>query len=221
MQTDQNLIFDGLNGVAHNIAGSANVPSTGTLDLSEGLMLTGANYDNPTINFKISPQLTVWGEDLGIGPLRLNMTAFVSSTLPFIGAGATLNIAYQGAIDNQSGVLAGLTWNTFGETGPSLTAANLLASALIPLPDFSRRAAAAAGRVDRRRQCRMVARLSRDGARGGRRSLRDRGDLGDLRGADDAQATSQRAVGDRAPDGGRRSAGARDRSTLDPNPELR
>ena len=145
MQTDQNLIFDGLNGVAHNIAGSANVPSTGTLDLSEGLMLTGANYDNPTINFKISPQLTVWGEDLGIGPLRLNMTAFVSSTLPFIGAGATLNIAYQGAIDNQSGVLAGLTWNTFGETGPSLTAANLLASALIPLPDFSRRAAAAAG----------------------------------------------------------------------------
>lgn len=145
MQTDQNLIFDGLNGAVKNIAGSANVPSTGTLDLSEGLMLTGGNYDNPTPNFKISPNLSIWGEDLGIGPLRLSMTAFVSQTLPFVGVGATLNIAYQGAVDNLSGVLAGLTWTTFGETGPSLTAANLLAGALIPLPDFSRRAAAAAG----------------------------------------------------------------------------
>ena len=146
MQTDQNLIFDGLNGVAHNIAGSANVPSTGTLDLAEGLMLTGGNYDNPAANFLISPNLGgIWGEDLGVGSKRLNMSAFVSNTLPFLGGGATLNVAYQGAVDNLSGVLAGLTWTTFGETGPSLTAANLLAGALIPLPDFSRRAAYAIG----------------------------------------------------------------------------
>lgn len=108
-------------------------------------MLTGSVYDNPTPNFKIPPNQSVWGEDLGIGPVRLNMTMFVSSTLPFVGAGATLNIAYQGAVDNLGGTIAGLSFVTFGETGPTLTAANLLASALIPLPDFSRRAAAAAG----------------------------------------------------------------------------
>lgn len=139
MQTDQNLIFDGLNGVAHSIAGSANVASTGVLDLSEGLMLTGASYDNPTPNFKISPNLAgIWGEDLGIGPLRLFMRAYVGTA--FVGGGATLNVAYQGAVDNLGGTIAGLTWGTFAETGPYLTAALLVAQAKIPLPDFSHRA---------------------------------------------------------------------------------
>lgn len=145
MQTDINLLFSGALGVAQNIAGSANVASTGTLDLSEGLMLTGTVYDNPTPNFKIPPNQTIWGEDLGVGWKRLQMTAFVSNTLPFVGAGATLNIAYQGAVDNLGGTIAGLNFVTFGETGPTLTAALMTASAMIPLPDFSRRALSALG----------------------------------------------------------------------------
>jgi hypothetical protein len=144
MQTDQNLVFDGLNGVPHVIAGSANVASTGTLDLAEGLMLTGGTYDNPAPNFKISPALNgIWGEDLGIGPLRLFNRAFVGAA--FIGGGATLNVAYQGAVDNLGGTIAGLTFVTFAETGPYLTAALLTANAKIPLPDFSHRALAVLG----------------------------------------------------------------------------
>ena len=140
-QTDINLIFC----TNQNIAGSANVASTGVLDLSEGLMLTGANYDNPSPNFKIPPNQTIWGEDIGIGPMRLFMRAYVSQTLPFIGGGATLNVAYQGAVDNLGGTIAGLTFVTFAETGNYLTAALMTAGAKIPLPDVSRRALAAIG----------------------------------------------------------------------------
>lgn len=145
MQGDLNLIFDGvpLTGSAHVIAGSANVASQGILDLAEGLMLTGGTYDNPAANFRISPNLSVWGEDLGIGPMRLFNRAYVSAA--FIGAGATLNVAYQGGIDPLTGLTANITWVTFAETGPYLTAALLGANAKIPLPDFSRRAAAVAG----------------------------------------------------------------------------
>lgn len=145
MQTDNNLLFTGSNGVVQNIAGNVNVPSAGVYDIQEGLMVTGANYDNPFSLGKFSPQSNAFGEDLGNGPMRLYGRAGVSATLPFVGAGATLNIAWQVAVDNLGGTIAGLTFVTVSETGPTLTAALLTASAMIPLPDLTRRQLAAAG----------------------------------------------------------------------------
>lgn len=145
MQTDVNLLFSGASGVGQNIAGSASVASTGVLDLQEGLMITTGVYDNPFTLGKFSPQSNAFGEDLGVGPWRLMMRMGVSAALPFVGAGATLNVAYQGAVDNLGGTIAGLNFVTFAETGPTLTAALLTASARVPLPDISHRALAAAG----------------------------------------------------------------------------
>ena len=71
MQTDNNLLFSGANGVVQNIAGSVSVPSTGVYDIQEGLMVTGGTYDNPFLLGKFSPQSTAFGEDLGNGPMRL------------------------------------------------------------------------------------------------------------------------------------------------------
>ncbi len=108
-------------------------------------MVTGATYDNPFTLGKFSPQSTAFGEELGNGPVRLYGRAGVSATLPFVGPGATLNIAWQGAVDNLGGTIAGLTWTTISETGPTLTAALLIASAMIALPDLTRRALFATG----------------------------------------------------------------------------
>lgn len=145
MQTDINLLFTGAAGVGQSIAGSANVPSTGVYDIQEGLMLTGGIYDNPFALAKFSPQSNAFGEDLGNGPMRLYGRAGVSAALPFIGAGATLNIAWQSAVDNLGGTIAGLNFVTVSETGPTLTAALMVANAMIPLPDLTRRALFAAG----------------------------------------------------------------------------
>jgi hypothetical protein len=145
MQTDVNLLFTGASGTGQSIAGSANVASTGVYDIQEGLMVTGATYDNPFALGKFSPQSTQFGEDLGNGPMRLYGRAGVSATLPFVGPGATLNIAWQSAVDNLGGTIAGLTWTTVSETGPTLTAALLVANAMIPLPDLTRRALFATG----------------------------------------------------------------------------
>ena len=145
MQTDVNLLFTGAAGVGQSLAGSANVASTGVLDLQEGLMITTANYDNPFLYGKFSPQSTDFGADLGVGPWRLMMRMGVSSTLPFVGVGATLNVAIQAASDNLGGTIAGLTWQTISETGPTLTAALLTANARVPLPDFTHRQLAALG----------------------------------------------------------------------------
>jgi hypothetical protein len=145
MQTDNNLLFSGANGVAQNIAGSASVASTGVYDIQEGLMITTGTYDNPFLLGKFSPQSNAFGQDLGNGPMRLFGRAGVSATLPFVGGGATLNIAWQVAVDNLGGTIAGLTFITVSETGPTLTAANLLASAMIPLPDLTKRQLTAAG----------------------------------------------------------------------------
>ena len=142
MQTDVNLLFT---ATPQNIAGSVNVPSSGVYDIQEGLMVTGANYDNPFLFGKFSPQSTAFGEDLGNGPMRLYGRLGVSATLPFVGAGATLNVAWQCAVDNLGGTIAGLAFITVSETGPTLNAGNLLANAMVPLPDLTKRQLAAAG----------------------------------------------------------------------------
>lgn len=141
MQTDQNLLFS----VNQNLAGSGNVASQGVYDIQEGLMVVGSTYDNPFLLGKFSPQSNAFGEDLGNGPMRLYGRAGVLSTLPFVGGGATLNIAWQSAVDNLGGTIAGLTWTTISETGPTLTAALMIANAMIPLPDLTRRALFPAG----------------------------------------------------------------------------
>lgn len=124
-QGDVNLIFSSAQALT-----TSNIASTGVLDLAEGVMLTGTTYDNP-------PPLThgtstVFGEDLGIGPKRLKLGVWLGSA--FVG-GTSLNIAIQGAIDNASGSLSGLTWNTFVESGAQVTA-RLLANTLFPMPDY-------------------------------------------------------------------------------------
>lgn len=141
MQTDTNLLFS----QTQNIAGSAPVASTGVYDIQEGLMIVGSTYDNPYSGAKFSPQSNAFGEDLGNGAARLYGRAGVSPSLPFAGAGATLNIAWQCAVDNLGGTIAGLTWTTISETGPTLTAALMIASAMIPLPDLTKRTLFAAG----------------------------------------------------------------------------
>lgn len=146
MQTDTNLLFTGAN-TPQNIAGAANVASQGVYDIQEGLMVTTASYDNPFTLGKFSPQSAAFGQDLGNGPKRLYGRAGVSATLPFVGGGATLNIAWQSAVDNLGGTIAGLTWTTISETGPTLTAALLTANQMIPLPDLTRRALFGSGVV--------------------------------------------------------------------------
>lgn len=140
MQTDVNLLFS----VNQNLAGSGNVASQGVYDIQEGLMVVGSTYDNPFLLGKFSPQSNAFGEDLGNGPMRLYGRAGVSSTLPFVGGGATLNIAWQSAVDNLGGTIAGLTWTTISEV-PGYTAAQMIANAMIPLPDLTRRVLFTAG----------------------------------------------------------------------------
>ncbi len=145
MQTDINLLFSGASGTGQSLAGTGNIASTGVYDIQEGLMITGSTYDNPFTLGKFSPQSNAFGEDLGNGVARLYGRAGVSSSLPFVGGGATLNIAWQSAVDNLGGTIAGLTWTTVVETGPTLTAALMTANRIIPLPDLTRRALFATG----------------------------------------------------------------------------
>lgn len=144
MQTDIDLLFTGGNTGPPQAITAGSIPSTGVLDIAEGLMLTGASYDNPVSNFRYSPQSVAFGADFGVGAMRLENLAIGGQA--FVSAnGALLNVAIQGAVDNLGGSLAGLTWTTFAQTGPSMNAALLIANARIQLPDLPHRALMAAG----------------------------------------------------------------------------
>lgn len=137
MQTDSNMLFvGGTTGSALTITSSA-VRSTGILDLATGLMNTGSTYAAAPLTIG---NATVFGEDLGVGFMRMQMSAFTGAAA-FVG-GTSLNIAIQGAVDASSGTypanLSGLTWLTYAETGAVLTA-QLVANGQIRLPDWPHR----------------------------------------------------------------------------------
>lgn len=136
MQGDINLIFSS----AQTVTGASNVASTGTVDLAEGVMLTGTTYDNPPPTLSTGSAGTLFGGDFGIGFHRLYLSIFIGTA--FTG-GTSLNIAIQGAPDNLGGTIAGLVWQTYAESGPQLTV-NLKANTKFPMPDWPHRAIGAA-----------------------------------------------------------------------------
>jgi hypothetical protein len=120
-QSDVNNIWTGGNtGSAQAITSSA-VRSTGILDLAFGAMLTSAStYVQFTGGggYLITPSSYVFAEDLGPGAIRLRLMGIIGTA--FTG-GTSLNVAWQGAVDNSGGAypanVSSLTWTTYGETG--------------------------------------------------------------------------------------------------------
>lgn len=136
MQTDSNALFvGGITGSALTITSSA-VRSTGILDLATGLMNTGTTYAAAPLTIG---NASVFGEDLGVGPHRLEFLAAIGAAFT---VGTSLNIAIQGAVDAASGTypanLSGLTWQTYGETG-AVPVASLTVNGIIRLPDWPHR----------------------------------------------------------------------------------
>lgn len=104
------------------------IPSSITIDiLGSGVGTAPAN---------IIGNVTLFGEDVGIGVIRPLIQVNIGTGLT-TGNAATLNIAYQGAVDTGvgGGYLPG-TWQTFEETGP-LTAAQLTAGTVAARLDFA------------------------------------------------------------------------------------
>lgn len=151
--SDANLIFTGgSTGSAQAITSSA-VGSTGILDLATGSVNTGSTYSaSPVYTGQAgligSTGNSLFGEDLGIGNMRLELLAIIGTA--FTTGGTSLNIALQGAVDASSGSypanLSSLSWTTYAETG-AIAAATLIAAganAKIPLFDWPHRAIQAA-----------------------------------------------------------------------------
>ena len=124
MIIDNNLVFSN----AQSLITNSTTASTFILDLATGATTSASTYSAPNMAFgNLGGTATVFGEDLGIGPgyvpqfLIALGASFVTST------SATLNVAIQGAVDNQggAGTFAGLSWTTYDETG-AIAAANLL-----------------------------------------------------------------------------------------------
>lgn len=151
-QSDANLIFSGgSTGSAQAITSSA-VGSTGILDLATGQVNTGSTYAASPVytgqqGLIGSTGNSLFGEDLGIGPMRLMLLCVIGTA--FTTGGTSLNIALQGAVDASSGSypanLSSLSWTTYAETG-AIAAATLVsagANAKIPLFDWPHRAISA------------------------------------------------------------------------------
>jgi hypothetical protein len=106
MMLDLNLQFSAAQAI------TATAPSTGVLDLATGLMLTGSTYvTNPPLVWGKSQ---FFGEDLGIGQSMGVPRVVGAAATAFTSAGATtLQVSFQGAVDNGGGTIAGLTFNDF------------------------------------------------------------------------------------------------------------
>lgn len=144
MKSDLNLIFTGGN-LAAQVPLGVDMPSTGVLDLAAGAMLDTSTVTTYAACPMIIGNATVFGEDLGIGDEKLPLAVFLGGTN--WAGGTSLNIAIQGAVDASGGTypanLSGLTWTTYAESGPQLTA-QLLANRKFPMPDWPHRAIGAA-----------------------------------------------------------------------------
>ena len=130
-QSDINLLFS----VAQPVTGST--VSTNTYDMAQGVTssTSGTYQTNAAAGLPMTfGNATVFGQDLGIGEAiaRLKLGAWV--TTAFTGA-ASLQISWQGAVDNGGGTIAGLTFVNYA-SGPSYNAAILTAAQILPLPDW-------------------------------------------------------------------------------------
>ncbi len=122
MMTDALLNFVPIGGNLSIVAGAGVSTPSNVIDL----LGAGVGVAPPNIIGNV----TVFGEDTGIGSDRLLIIA-ATGTAAFVTANAaTLNVAFQGAPDN--GANQPGTWQTFAETGP-MTAAQLTASQKIKL----------------------------------------------------------------------------------------
>jgi hypothetical protein len=139
-QSDVNLIF------AQAQAITATAPSANYLDLATGTAIaTGAAYTaSSALNLVWGANSTnqYFGEDLGIGPEKLPL-AIYSGSVAFA-TGTSLNIQFQGAVDNGGTTYGGLTWATYSESGTIITSL-LTASVGIWKEYFPHRKVAAAG----------------------------------------------------------------------------
>lgn len=112
MRLDSTLSFVAP-GSPLSLVGSAgtNIPSTNLIDL--------IGSGSGTVPPNIIGNVTVFGEDTGIGQIRPLIDIAIGTSLA-TSTSCTLNVAIQGAPDNGSNAPG--TWQTFAETGP-LTAA--------------------------------------------------------------------------------------------------
>ena len=123
MLLDAQLAFVAIGSPLSLVAGAGvNIPSPGIIDLL-GLGVGVAPSE------RIIGNRTVFGEDSGIGAVKPQVQVNIGTALVAVG-GSTLNIAFQGAVDQgAAGAYQPGTWQTLIETGP-LTAAQLIASAI-------------------------------------------------------------------------------------------
>lgn len=106
MLLDSNLQFSNAQAI------TVSAPSS-VYDHLYGL-LTGAAYiAPPAANIG---NTSFFGEDLGLGQGVGTPRVVISSSVAFLGAGVSLQIQFQGAVDNGGGSLAGLAWTTFMQT---------------------------------------------------------------------------------------------------------
>lgn len=128
MILDSQLAFVPVGGNLSMVAGAGvSIPSTNVIDLlGQGVGTAPAN---------IIGNATVFGSDVGIGGLRPQVEVLIGTALT-TGSSATLNVAFQAAVDTGSG--GGYqpgTWETLVETGP-IAAANLTAGQVLARFDF-------------------------------------------------------------------------------------
>ncbi len=129
-QGDQNLIFSSNQAITSS-AGSTFVydMATGPIAAAGGTYLTNAAAG---LNLTFG-NATYFGQDLGIGFLRLKMGVWTEAA--FAG-GTSLQISWQLAPDNGSGTIAGLNWTSYA-TGNAIPTAQLAGQLVqIPVPDW-------------------------------------------------------------------------------------
>ena len=131
-QSDINLLFSVGQAIQTSTA------STNTYDMLQGVGLSssGTYQTNAAAGLlNTFGNATVYGADLGIGePIaRLKLGMWVGAA--FTGVGVTLQVSWQGAVDNGGGTFAGLTWTNYAY-GPIYTTSILTAGQIIPLPDW-------------------------------------------------------------------------------------
>lgn len=105
MYLDSQLQFSNAQAVTVTAA------STNVIDLA------GLGSGNTVTN--IIGNATVFGMDIGVGDVPGTPKLLVSTIAAFVG-GTSINVQFQGAIDNGSGSPG--TWNTYAESGAILTA---------------------------------------------------------------------------------------------------
>ena len=127
-QGDINLIFSSAQAI------TASAASTNVYDMAQGIMLeTGTYQTNAAAGLPMTfGNATYFGEDLGIGPLRLKLAAWTNAAFA---TGTSLQIAWQLAPDNGGGSIAGLSFVTY-VTGPVVPLANLTINQILPMPDW-------------------------------------------------------------------------------------